>query len=421
MRSSPRPGTNIAVRHSATSSVKIGVDIRHLTHPHLSGVGLSTLNILRALSRIGGDVEFVLFAAGSKKTLARLPGLPKSRITVVQYALPNRLLFALLRAGRTLESFLPTPIDAWWFPDANIIRTKLPYALTVHDLSSDILPQFFTLKDRLRNRIADVRGLTARATHLLAVSESTRHDLLHRWAIDANRITVTPLGVAPHYTPHRAPSDQNYQRGYGLTSPYLLCLATQEPRKNLESVIEAYDAYRLASPHTPRLIIAGATGWKHRRIHALANASAHRKDIVFIGYVHEKHKPALYRGALAFLFPSFYEGFGLPVLEAMACGTPVVTSFTSSLPEVVGDAGILIDPLNVNDIQAALHQLLDGPQGIRQSLSARGAQRAKSFTWDETAKRTLAALRNLCYSPTYPRPSAAASPSHSVDNAPVVC
>lgn len=379
--------------------MRIAVDIRHLTHPRLSGVGLYTLNVLRVLSRISRDDEFFLFATGSKKALARLPGLPSRNITLVTRRIPNRLLFALLRMpfGPTMERLLGHRVDAWWFPDGNIVRTRLPYALTVHDLALDIFPQFFTAKDRARHRVARTPEVARSAGAVLAVSESTAIDTTTRWGVARERIAVTPLGVNAQYTPHVAPSDKNYQRGYGLSMPYILFLATLEPRKNIESIIEAYDAYRAAGNSAPRLVIAGGEGWKSERIHATVAAAAHRADIAFLGYVHEKHKPALYRGAQAVVFPSFYEGFGLPVLEAMACGTPVITSFAGSLPEVGGDAVIAVDPFNVNDLTGAFAQLFDpvtGPE-LRSLLRTRGMLRARDFTWDKTGEATLEAFHQI--------------------------
>lgn len=379
--------------------MRIAIDIRHLTHPHLSGIGLYTLHLIRALARLAPEDTFVLFCSGSEATLARLPMISAPNIVVVKKRIPNRLLFALLRApgGPTLESFLPEPVDAWLFLDSNILRTALPYALTVHDLSHEIFPQFFTAKDHVRNRLADIRKLARRAKIVLAVSHSTALDLTARWGIDMSRLTVTPLGVASQFTPHTAPSDKNYQRGYGLNGPYILSLATLEPRKNIESIVEAFNALRAISPTRMQLALAGGKGWKYRRILESIKASPFAADIVLLGYVHEKHKPALYRGASAFVFPSFYEGFGLPVLEAMACGTPVITSFTSSLPELVGTAAIMVDPLNVNDIVTAFEQLLIGSDAsrLRDTLSKNGLQRARQFTWDKTAQLTLDALRTL--------------------------
>ena len=379
-----------------TQNMKVAIDIRHLTHPQLSGVGLYTVNLIRALARCAPNVDFILFASGSKATLARLPIITAPNITLVKKQIPNRLLFALLRlpGGPTLESFLPTPVDCWLFPDANIIRTNLPYALTVHDLSHDLLPHFFTFKDRLRNRIANVKKLTRQANAILSVSHNTKQDLINRWHLDEKKIVVTHLGVGSQFTPHVAPSDTNYQRGYGLNGPYILSLGTQEPRKNVESIIAAFNNYRSSSPVRLQLAIGGAKGWKYQSILAAAKASPYAADIIFLGYIHEKHKPALYRGAQAFLFPSFYEGFGLPVLEAMACSTPVITSFTSSLPELLGDAGLLTDPFNITDLTVALTQLLTSPS-LAQTFRTQGPLRARLFTWDKTASLTLDALYSL--------------------------
>ncbi len=379
---------------------QIAIDIRHLTHPQLSGVGLYTLNLLRVLSRIANDDEhFLLFATGSKKTLTRLPPLPTRNMTLVTRTIPNRLLFAALRMpyGPTLESFFDIPPDCWWFPDPNVIRTNLPYALTLHDLSIDIFSHFFTAKDKLRHRVANVPKLAKNATRVLAVSQSTALDATARWGVNTNRIDIIPLGVNAQYTPHIAPSDKNYQRGYGLSSPYILFLATLEPRKNIESVIEAYDAFRAKTPHAPRLVIAGGDGWQNRNIKTVMRTATHRADISFLGYIHEKHKPAIYRGATAFVFPSFYEGFGLPVLEAMACGIPVITSFTSSLPEVAGNAAIFVDPLNVTDLTMAITQLFHPETGasLRTLLSKRGIAQSRQFSWEKTAELTLNALRTI--------------------------
>lgn len=377
--------------------MRYAIDIRHLTHPRPSGVGLYTLNVLRVLSRIAHDDEFVLFASGSKKTLDRLPGLPSRNMTLVQRAIPNRALFALIASGLPMESLLGTSVDAWWFPEGTIVCTRLPYALTVHDIAIDLFPQFFTAKDRMRHRIADTPRVAARAHCVLAASESTALDVAARWGVNRNRIVVTPLGINAQYTARIAPSDRNYQRGYGLSTPYILFLATLEPRKNIETIIEAYDEARNAGVVLPRLVLAGGEGWKADRIRATVAMATHRNDIAFLGYVHEKHKPALYRGASALIFPSFYEGFGLPVLEAMASGTPVITSFAGSLPEVGGDAVIYVDPLNVSDLTLALAQLFDQKDGtaLRTLLIDRGVRRAREFTWEKTAEATLDALHQL--------------------------
>jgi glycosyltransferase involved in cell wall biosynthesis len=300
-----------------------------------------------------------------------------------------------LPGGPNLEWFLPAQPDVWIFPKYNIFRTAVPYFLTVHDLAFDIFPEFVTLKERLHNRLARIQETTERAKGILAVSESTGNDLQARWHVPETKITVTTLGVDHDmFLPREQPSDRTFRAMYDLNRPYILALATHEPRKNLESVIEAYTIFRARGGRQLPLVFSGAEGWKTRRLNELFTTSPYKKDIIVLGYVPDKHKPALYRGATAFVFPSFYEGFGLPVLEAMACGIPVITSVTSSLPELTHEAALLIDPMNVNDLASALHELIDEPGGLalRQILSKKGIERAQAFTWDKTAKKTLAAI-----------------------------
>lgn len=377
----------------------IAVDIRHLTHPRLSGVGLYTLNVLRALDRIpeAEDDTFTLFVAGSKNTRARLPALPRARMQLVEHALPNRVLYGLLSLpGTTLEQFLPNKPDAWWFPEETIIRTRLPYALTVHDLARTHVPECFRPKDHARAFVARVDRLRSHASRILAVSHATARDL-RGIGVSENLIAVTQLGVGSQYAPNEVASDKNYLRGYGLKPGYILALATHEPRKNLESIILAYETLRSYTSEVPPLVLAGAKGWKTKRLERLLAASPYRNDILVLGYVHENHKPALYRGAAVFVFPSFYEGFGLPVLEAMASGTPVLTSTTSAMPEVAGEAALFVDPFNVHDLTSALAELLVSPDGqnARRAMTRAGIERARGFSWDDTARQTLAAFRSL--------------------------
>ena len=377
--------------------MRIAIDIRSLTDEHQTGVGFYTQKLIEAMAELSPQDEFVLLASGSSHVLARVPSFKASNIKIVSLTLPNRLLFLLLKlpGGPKLESFLPDKPDVWIFPKFNIFKTALPYFLTIHDLAFDIFPQFVTFKERVHNRLAKIHDSADQAQGLLAVSESTASDLQTRWGVNAAKIQVTPLGVDHSlFLAREQPSDRTYRATYDLNRPYILALATQEPRKNLESVIEGYEIFRSQGGQALPLVLAGAEGWKTGPMEELLARSSFKGDIIVLGYVPEKHKPALYRGATVFVWPSFYEGFGLPVLEAMACGVPVITSVTSSLPEVIGDTGVLIDPFNVNDIVSALHQLIDDPRSseLRQQFSTRASQRALKFTWQKTATATLKAL-----------------------------
>jgi glycosyltransferase involved in cell wall biosynthesis len=164
-------------------------------------------------------------------------------------------------------------------------------------------------------------------------------------------------------------------------------------------VIEGYDIFRARGGRQLPLVLSGVEGWKTKLLQDRIQKSRFKDDILVLGYVPEKHKPALFRGSVCFLFPSFYEGFGLPALEAMACGVPVISSANSSLPEVIGSSGVLIDPFNVNDVASALHELIDEPEGtaLRQNLTQRAIVQANNFSWKKTAEATLAALAKLVH------------------------
>lgn len=381
--------------------MRIAIDIRSLTDEHLTGVGIYTKNLIEALASYAPHDQFLLLASGSTTVLSRLPIFNAKNVQIVKVNLPNRLLSLLLwlPGGPTLERFLPEKPDVWLFPKFDFVKTRLPYFLTVHDLAFEIFPQFITAKDKLHQRLTNPKHLAEQAAGIFSVSASTKADLVSRWRIDPSLIHETPLGVEQNiFQPREQPSDRSYRATYDLNRPYILSLATHEPRKNLESVIEGYTAFRARGGRPVPLVLGGATGWKNRAIHELLINNPYQDEIISLGFVPEKHKPALYRGAICCLWPTFYEGFGLPVLEAMACGVPVITSTTSSLPEIVGSAGILINPFDVNDVTQALHELLDLPnsQQLCERLSLQGIIQTRPFTWAITATATYSALLNYC-------------------------
>lgn len=379
--------------------MKIGIDARALTNERLTGVGYYTLELITHLADESPEDTFFVFVSGTEAALRQVPAIKRRNVQMVDVCIPNRLLSLLLLfpfSPVTLEAFMPQKPDVWIFPNHNAIRTNLPYLFTVHDVSFLLFPQFYSRKDHLARKLQDLDTLCKNAKGILAVSDATAADVQHYYGISPDRIKVTHEGVDhSRFIPREQPSDKTFRATYDLNREYLLFAGTLEPRKNIEGVIEAYDSYRSKGGAPLPLIIMGGRGFKHRRVHEAQKRAMFGADIRFLGYVPDKHKPAVFRGASAFLFPSFYEGFGLPVLEAMASGVPVITSFTSSLSEITEDAAILVDPLNIEDITQALLQLFhetDGEQ-LRNTFIRKGLEQAKKFTWRETARKTLKALR----------------------------
>ncbi len=373
--------------------MRIGIDIRHLSDPQPAGVGGYTRQLLEALFRLDQVNEYVLFATGSRRTLARLPKFEAPNVRVVAVPIPNKLLNASIALTERpfLESVMASgakTIDCWLFPNHNFITTKLPYAIMVHDLSYEIFPEFFTLKSRWRHHLA--RRIIKGADAVLCPSTSTKQDLMEIYKIDETKIYLTPLAVSK---PPACPADSQSPNP-NFPKRYILSLATLEPRKNQISIIEAYEAYRNETKDEIKLVIGGGRGWKSGHIFKAAKRSKYANDIRLIGYVDEQQKTELYRQAQVFVFPSFYEGFGLPVLEAMATGCPVITSHTSSLPELVGDAGLMIDPYNVNDLKMAIKLILTSPR-LRQDIIQKGLRHAQDFSWESTAKKTLEILTHF--------------------------
>jgi len=296
---------------------------------------------------------------------------------------PNRLLNASIAATRRpeMEQLIPDT-DAVYLPNLNFVGTRKPLIVTVHDLSFVRYPRFFSAKQRLWHRLIAPKRLLREAAAVVAVSEHTRSDIVEIYGVPEEKIVIAPPAVDERYFTTPTAETEAVRSSYGLTRPYILSLGALEPRKNIPALIEAFEGLDADL----ELVIAGGKGWLYREIFERAERSPAKDRIRFLGYVPDIHKPGLYSAARVFAYPSFYEGFGMPPLEAMAAGTPVVASASSSLGEVVGDAGLLIDPYDAGDLREALATLhLDA--ALRERCIARGRERARAYTWDATAER----------------------------------
>lgn len=257
--------------------------------------------------------------------------------------------------------------------------------VTVHDCIFMRHPDWFRWERAEYYRWAGSRS-ARRAGRIIADSQATAHDLRELIGVPDSRIDVVPLGVGAQFQPANAAAIDAVRQCYRLPEPCFLYMGTLEPRKNIASLVRAWD--RIANEIPEHLVIAGRTGWKPEEMLAAIQGAKHKERIHLPGFIGEEDLAAALGAARAFVWPSHFEGFGLPVLEAMACGTPVLTSDVSSLPEVAGDAALLVDPESEDAIADGLRRL-SRDDVLRARLAAAGVQRAAEFTWARTAEMTL--------------------------------
>ncbi|MFQ3534986.1 MAG: glycosyltransferase family 1 protein [Aggregatilineales bacterium] len=360
------------------------------------GIGRYVRELVAALAIHDTAQAYQLFVAGAGKH-EQLPVLGAN----FHYR-PTRLS-PLTLARLWHRAYIPLPVEVFvgkvrlFHATDFVLPPTLPRTrtlLTVHDLSFARLPE--AAAPRLRAYLEAVVPRSARrAEHILADSAATKADLVELYGIPETKITVLYSGVSPAFAPLHDLARQGAVRAkYGIgEAPYVLSVGTVQPRKNYERLMQAFAG--LPSRWADlKLVIVGGRGWLEAPIHAQARALGER--VVFTGFAAEADLPALYSGALCLALPSLYEGFGLPVLEGMACGIPVLTSNVSSLPEVAGDAALMVDPHSVEAIRAGLLRLLEEDTAARAARIARGCAQARRFTWAAAAQQLKTIYSELC-------------------------
>ncbi|MCW1888628.1 MAG: glycosyltransferase family 4 protein [Candidatus Moranbacteria bacterium] len=381
--------------------MRIGIDIRCLAEGRRTGVEEYTLGLLKELLHSEGGHHFVLFFNSWSKPPRFLHALAHhDNVTIKAYRLPNKLLnFCLWYLRYPKLDRLMGGVDVVFLPNQNFAATSkhVPLVVTAHDLSFELFPRTFSWKQRIWHYLVDFRGLIKRSRVVVAVSDSTKNDVVDTYGTKEAKITVIPSG----YDKNCRLIDRNsevlidVQKRYKLPFKFILSFATFEPRKNLLSVIEAYEEFIKQNPDSQYdLVLAGSPGWEKRALYTRIRTSALRSRIHTIGFVEDADKPAVYNLASVFVYPSFYEGFGFPPLEAMACGVPVIASHSSSLPEIVGDAGILIDPYRPQEIFDAFEAILKDRE-LHETLRARGLERCVRYSWARTSSEVLGLFGKL--------------------------
>jgi glycosyltransferase involved in cell wall biosynthesis len=350
----------------------------------MSGVGYYTARLLESLANGAGEGTVDRLVVLSNREVPLVGGdrvqLYQRRRFAVRSVWMQLVLPGILREVR--------PDVAHFTNYLAPLFAGCPYVVSVHDMSLSLLPSCHTLKKRLLT--AGLVPPVARGARLILVpSESTRGDVVRLLGVDAGRVRVIPYAPAPHFQP--AEDGQEALVARGIDWPYFLYVGTVEPRKNLARALRAFARIAPAVPDH-RFLIVGQQGWKCAEVLAAANRKELAGRVVFAGYRPESELPLLYTHAQAFVYPSLYEGFGLPVVEAMACGSPVLTSATSSLAEIADGAARLVHPEDEIGLSESLLALATDA-GLRARLRARGLERARSYSWDRTGRQTVEAYR----------------------------
>ena len=379
--------------------MRIGLDGKLLTL-RAHGTGRYAINLTRAMlaeaaaRRPDLDLDFVIFTGPqtSREVMAEFRGacdecFLRAKTSVI------RLLGPIPAALRRLKIDVFHGMDHVGIP---LVGRTGKWVVTVHDVIPLILPEAFTPRHRAVVRIALAR-VRRRADRVIVPSRAVKRDVVRHVGVPADRVVVTPEGCDPRFRPVRsAGALRDVVARYGLPSRYLLAVGRLEPRKNLTTLLAAFARLQRGGAVHPnlKLVLAGARGWLEEPIFRTVRALGLEAAVHFPGFIDGDDLPAVYSGAALFVFPSLYEGFGLPPLEAMACGVPVVTSNVSAMPEVAGDAAVLVDPRDVDGLASAIARVLRD-EALRARLRAAGIARAREFSWQTTARRTLDVYASL--------------------------
>jgi glycosyltransferase involved in cell wall biosynthesis len=365
--------------------MRIAIDASPAAKMPRTGTEFYTLHLILALAQIDADNEYVLlFNGDAPEEFVALPGDFRSQ------EVPQRWLWAQTRLARELRRLRP---DVFFAP-ANVLPFLHPptCVTTIHDVAFRLFPECYSAFVRWYLDLT-TRFALRRAGKVIAVSHATKDDLVQIYGADPSRIEVIHSGV-PAFSEALPTSEEiaSTLSRLGITPPYLLFLGRLETKKNVARIVLAF--LRLKDQGIPhQLVLGGSPGVGFAETKALIDASAFAKDIILTGYVADE-KDCLYAGADAFVFPSLYEGFGFPILEAARHGTPVVTSRGSSLSEVAGDAAVLVDPLDVDQIADGISRVL-GDRKFRERLVNQGYERLRDFDWRTTAAEVLGVLKEV--------------------------
>ena len=360
----------------------IGIDGNEANVERRVGVSVYALNLLKYFAKASStDLKFRIYLRRDP-----LPDLPKKNKNFDYDVVSGSFLWSQIFLP--LRLFQQNDLDVFFSPAHYLPRfCPAPTAVTIHDLAYLYFPGDFLKSDLMKLRDW-TKYSVGKAQKIIAVSKTTKKDVIKAYDVDQNKIEVIYNG----YEKKHLPSESKLKYDVG-NNPYLLYVGTLQPRKNITTLIEAF--YKFKQIHSQfKLVVAGKKGWLYEKIFNLVTELGLEDDVYFTDYVSDNQLIFLYKNAFCFIMPSLYEGFGIPPLEAMSFGCPVVSSISSSLPEVAGDAALYFDPKNPVDLVEKLKDLKDNPD-LRKRLIKKGAERVKQFSWTDCAEKTLKVIKSV--------------------------
>ena len=372
----------------------IGFDISALSLPK-SGVGHYQVNLLNALLKIDKENFYNLYAFNfrNRNRFKKLQ-FQSENYKINTIPIPQRLITAwwLMANFPSLESVVGE-CDVYHISEICMQPTKKAKTVAfIHDLTTILYPDshvksnVFLHNRRFKNiHKADV---------ILTNSEYTKKDIIKHLKVKPDKIFVTHLGADECFKPIVPSDTKPVLEKYSIKKPYILFTGNLEPRQNVTSLVKAFNKLKKEHQIPHQLVLAGGKGWLYDDLLKEIELSNYKEDIKQIGYVDDADLPALMNGTQVFVYPSFYEGFGLPILEAMQCGTPVITSSTSSMPEVGGEACLYIDPNSADELSDKIYKVISD-ENLQEDLSKKGVEQAKNFSWEKCARETLKIYQSL--------------------------
>ena len=368
--------------------MRIGINARYIQSPY--GIATYLLNLILNLKKIDNKNEYVLFFSGDRPIPEVILGagfdydiskIPTSN-QILKLLWPHLYLPYVIKKNK-IDLFHESSFIAPVFK-------RCPTVITVYDIAYLYIPSCFTYRQKLYFRSL-LSGSIKRSDLIIAISENTKKDIINNFAVSPDKVQLVYGGVDETFRPFEDREElERIRKVYKIKGDFILSVSGITPRKNFIRLIKAFKLLKDQRKIDAQLVVVGGKGWSYEGVFREVALSGLEEEVIFCGYVPKEHLLCLYNMADVFVFPSLYEGFGLPILEAMACATPVVASNASSMPEVCGEAALMVDPHNIEELASAISEVRDNVY-LRQALVEKGLEQVNKFSWKKTAEETLAA------------------------------